>query len=46
MLKVSRDEKLRMEMAAKSIERAKFFSWEKYNEDVTRGYKAGLEFED
>ena len=46
MLRVSRDEKLRAEMAAKSIERAKFFSWERCIEATIRGYRTSLEVKD
>jgi glycosyltransferase involved in cell wall biosynthesis len=46
MLKVSRDEKLRVEMAAKSIARAKLFSWERFIEATIRGYRTSLEFKD
>jgi glycosyltransferase involved in cell wall biosynthesis len=46
MLKVSRDEKLRAEMAVKSIGRAKLFSWERFIEATIQGYKTGLEFKD
>jgi glycosyltransferase involved in cell wall biosynthesis len=46
MLQVSRDEKLRKEMAAKSIVRAQFFSWEKHYEAVIGGYKTSLKFKD
>jgi glycosyltransferase involved in cell wall biosynthesis len=46
MLKVSRDEKLRTEMAAKSIERAKLFSWERFIDATIRGYQTSLNFKD
>jgi glycosyltransferase involved in cell wall biosynthesis len=46
MLKVSRDENLRVEMAAKSIARAQLFSWERFIETTIQGYKTGLEFKD
>lgn len=46
MLKVSRDEKLRLEMAAKSVARAKLFSWERFVEATINGYRASLEFKD
>jgi glycosyltransferase involved in cell wall biosynthesis len=45
MLKVSRDEKLRSGMAAKSIARAKLFSWERFIEATTHGYRTSLELE-
>jgi glycosyltransferase involved in cell wall biosynthesis len=46
MLRLSRDEKLRMEMVVKSIERAKLFSWERFIEATIRGYRTGLECKD
>lgn len=46
MLKVSRDEKLRAEMAAKSVARAQLFSWERFIETTIQDYKTGLEFKD
>jgi len=42
MLKVSCDEKLRKEMAEKSIERAKLFSWERFIEATIHGYRTSL----
>jgi glycosyltransferase involved in cell wall biosynthesis len=46
MLKISRDEKLRSEMAAKSIARAKLFSWERFIDATVHGYRTSLEFKD
>jgi glycosyltransferase involved in cell wall biosynthesis len=46
MLNVSGDEKLRLEMAAKSVARAKLFSWERFIEATIHGYRASLEFKD
>jgi glycosyltransferase involved in cell wall biosynthesis len=46
MLKVSRDEKLRSEMAEKSIARAKLFSWERFIEATIHGYQTSLEMND
>jgi glycosyltransferase involved in cell wall biosynthesis len=46
MLKISRDEKLRAELAAKSVARAKLFSWERFIEATIHGYRTSLEFKD
>jgi len=46
MLKISRDEKLRADMTAKSIARAKLFSWERFIEATVHGYRTSLEFKD
>jgi len=46
MLRVSRDEALRQEMAAQSLRQAKKFSWERFVEATVRGYQASLDFKD
>ena len=46
MLQIARDEKLRLEMAAKSIARAKLFSWERFIAATIHGYRTSLEFKD
>jgi glycosyltransferase involved in cell wall biosynthesis len=46
MLKISRDEKLRTEMAAKSIARAKLFSWKRFIEATIGGYRTSLACKD
>jgi glycosyltransferase involved in cell wall biosynthesis len=46
ILKISRDERLRAELAAKSLARVKLFSWERFIEATILGYKTSLEFKD
>ena len=46
MLKVSRDEKFRTELAVKSIQQAGRFSWERFIEATARGYRTSMECHD
>jgi len=43
MLKIARDASLRAELAQRSVERARLFSWQRFTDATLRGYRASLE---
>ena len=42
MLKMARDATLRTELAQRSVQRAKLFSWQRFIDETLRGYRASL----
>jgi glycosyltransferase involved in cell wall biosynthesis len=42
LLRIARDEKLRLEMREKSLKRSRLFSWQRFIEETLRGYAISL----
>jgi hypothetical protein len=43
MLRISRDAALRKELRQKSLPRARLFSWQRFIDEILRGYQKSME---